>query len=294
MVFSYNQEIKTTIATIQNGNANEQYKCSFRACANPVCTCGTLYLTFFPLENKDQDNPISTQIVMLNIIRRGLDYKVESEIPEETLEFANLLLSSMDDADFQFLWEDYSTIKNKMTAKAANDSIEAHFDYHEIEENGLMVTYNDILPYGDHLFVKLNGEKYWIYDQYCVLPKCACSEASLAFCKVGEFNEPMTEPVEEQYSVTLDYRNRKWGMLKGDTNSADIKTVRAAVEEQIPDICEKLLNRHTKLKSIYSHCKKRHLKQKQQHHPPEAGRNDPCPCGSGKKYKKCCLGKSST
>jgi len=21
---------------------------------------------------------------------------------------------------------------------------------------------------------------------------------------------------------------------------------------------------------------------------PEIGRNDPCPCGSGKKYKKCC------
>jgi len=24
---------------------------------------------------------------------------------------------------------------------------------------------------------------------------------------------------------------------------------------------------------------------------PTVGRNDPCPCGSGKKYKKCCLGK---
>jgi uncharacterized protein len=24
---------------------------------------------------------------------------------------------------------------------------------------------------------------------------------------------------------------------------------------------------------------------------PDAGRNDPCPCGSGRKYKKCCLGK---
>ncbi len=23
--------------------------------------------------------------------------------------------------------------------------------------------------------------------------------------------------------------------------------------------------------------------------PPKTGRNDPCPCGSGKKYKKCCL-----
>jgi len=24
-------------------------------------------------------------------------------------------------------------------------------------------------------------------------------------------------------------------------------------------------------------------------HTPKVGRNDPCPCGSGKKYKKCCL-----
>jgi len=23
--------------------------------------------------------------------------------------------------------------------------------------------------------------------------------------------------------------------------------------------------------------------------PPKIGRNDPCPCGSGKKFKKCCL-----
>ncbi|MBQ8412376.1 MAG: SEC-C domain-containing protein, partial [Lachnospiraceae bacterium] len=22
--------------------------------------------------------------------------------------------------------------------------------------------------------------------------------------------------------------------------------------------------------------------------PPKVGRNDPCPCGSGKKFKKCC------
>jgi uncharacterized protein YecA (UPF0149 family) len=25
----------------------------------------------------------------------------------------------------------------------------------------------------------------------------------------------------------------------------------------------------------------------------KVGRNDPCPCGSGKKYKKCCLSKGS-
>ena len=26
---------------------------------------------------------------------------------------------------------------------------------------------------------------------------------------------------------------------------------------------------------------------------PKVGRNDPCPCGSGKKHKKCCLGVSA-
>jgi preprotein translocase subunit SecA len=25
---------------------------------------------------------------------------------------------------------------------------------------------------------------------------------------------------------------------------------------------------------------------------PKVGRNEPCPCGSGKKYKKCCLNKN--
>lgn len=30
------------------------------------------------------------------------------------------------------------------------------------------------------------------------------------------------------------------------------------------------------------------LKQSQQKHAPKIGRNDPCPCGSGKKYKQCC------
>ena len=26
----------------------------------------------------------------------------------------------------------------------------------------------------------------------------------------------------------------------------------------------------------------------------KVGRNDPCPCGSGKKYKKCCMGKNES
>ncbi len=30
------------------------------------------------------------------------------------------------------------------------------------------------------------------------------------------------------------------------------------------------------------------------HAPPQVGRNEPCPCGSGKKFKKCCIDKAAT
>lgn len=29
--------------------------------------------------------------------------------------------------------------------------------------------------------------------------------------------------------------------------------------------------------------------QQQKRRPPQVGRNDPCPCGSGRKFKHCCL-----
>jgi len=30
-------------------------------------------------------------------------------------------------------------------------------------------------------------------------------------------------------------------------------------------------------------------KKQMERKPPKVGRNEPCPCGSGKKFKKCCL-----
>lgn len=53
-----------------------------------------------------------------------------------------------------------------------------------------------------------------------------------------------------------------------------------------------------KLKGLIEHKKEEQLekerlasmpKQPFIREEPRVGRNDPCPCGSGKKYKKCCL-----
>jgi len=283
MVFSVNSETKKIIATILDGDITDQYECSLLSCDNPVCSCGTVYLNLSPAQHKD--SLMSSHRVDIDIIQRNLGYKDEKKVSIEDLEFASLFLSKLNETDFQFLWEMYFSYKNKISEEALLDSIDAHFDYHEIEKNGLMSAYNEVLPYGDQMFVTINSIKCIIFDQYCLLPHCSCTDTTLTIFSAVEPEKTR----KELYSVTLNYRKKLWGALEERAISVPIKTVKSAIEKQIPDFYERLLKRHRKLKGIYAHCKKKHFAPQQPLHVPKVGRNDPCPCGSGKKYKRCCL-----
>ena len=184
------------------------------------------------------------------------------------------------------MYKYYFGFKNKISEKASPDTIDGYFDYHEVEYNGLMSAYNDILPYGDQLLVTIKGEQCIIFDQYCLLPKCPCTDTNLdiiSFDKHGNMGK-------ELYFVELNYRKKRWKLVDKSSFSISQATIKAAVEEQIPDIYKQMHKRHIKLKAIYAHCKNRHFSSKQELQLTKVGRNDPCPCGSGKKYKKCCLG----
>jgi hypothetical protein len=285
MVFSVENETDNIVAAIQSGDITRRYECTLASCDNPVCVCGTVYMSFSPLEHEDEDNLISPYKVDIDVVQKKLAYKDKKKVSKENLKFAKSLLSSMDEADFQLLWRFYFNYKNEKTEKAPIDSIEAVFDYQQVENDGLMYAYKDVLPYGDHLFVSMKGKDCLIFDQYCLLPKCSCTDTTLTF-----FSEEGTDKKgKELFSVALNYKKKQWGAVEGHAVSVDVESARSAIEEQIPDIYKRLLKRHKKLKGIYAHCKKKHFSQQTQL--PKVGRNDPCPCGSGKKYKKCCLGK---
>jgi preprotein translocase subunit SecA len=70
------------------------------------------------------------------------------------------------------------------------------------------------------------------------------------------------------------------------------ETMQDNIDEQISNF---LLNMHItqntepqKQKPIITNDGKEHLKSKPKKNDSKIGRNDPCPCGSGKKYKQCC------
>jgi len=58
-----------------------------------------------------------------------------------------------------------------------------------------------------------------------------------------------------------------------------------ALKEVLPDLDPVLAKRQALLRRLYRRALSRKTSRLQA---PELGRNERCPCGSGKKYKKCC------
>lgn len=283
-VFSVENDTDIIVAAVQKDGITRQYDCKVGCCDNPVCTCGILHMGFSPREDQGGNQPVAPYKVDIDVIRKQVAYKDENKVPKQDMAFAKLLISSLDSADFQFLWQLYFARKNDYTKQAPIDSIEAVFDFQEVEESGLMYAYKDVLPYGDFLQVRLKGKECFIFDQYCLKTKCSCTDATMTFVSVDE-DAGTTE--DELFTVRVNYRKKQWSTVEDQAIPADVETARSVMESQIPDLYKKLLKRHIQLKGIYAHCKKRHFKQQVQL--PTVGRNDPCPCGSGKKYKKCCM-----
>jgi len=289
MVLAIDNKSKRIIATVQEGERIKEYESIITGCENPVCTCETVYLDLIPTEIIDENKEhLPPRKVEIDIIEKSLGYKNKKKVSKEELRFAQQFLSQLDENDFQVLHKSHVAFKNKISEEASPDSINAFFEYDEVEYNALMSAYNDVLPYGDNLLVTINGKECIIIDQYCLLPKCPCTDTNLNIFSVDKVGKTGTELC----SVSVNYRKKVWKIIEEFSLPVTLKTVRTTIEDQLPNIYKQLQKRHIKLKAIYAHCKKKHHSPKEELQLPKVGRNDPCPCGSGKKYKKCCLRKS--
>lgn len=139
----------------------------------------------------------------------------------------------------------------------------------------------------EKLFKMRSGDhKYIVFDSYCVVPDCDCTETRLSFTKETEKSS-----TDEDFSFTFDYKN---GKVKDRFNisSQALKEIPNEFTNEMGKILEE---RHKELKEKlepYIINKIENFKKKSVFRNRKVGRNEPCPCGSGKKYKKCCLDKN--
>ena len=103
----------------------------------------------------------------------------------------------------------------------------------------------------------------------------------------GGLAEAWKEVLEEK---TEQIKKGKVGINPyGATNGAEFFAVMTEYFFERP---RKLLKRHPRLYRLLAHTFNQHPAKKDPSElktVEEPGRNDPCPCGSGEKYKKCCL-----
>ena len=292
MVFSIERETKQLVASLPRGDGREDYDCVADACRNPACRCLTMTIAYRARAagGAGESAPAPERTVALDLGMETIDGKFRTRASPSDLAFAEAVLAAMEPADFDLLGRIHFMIKSRETELAQPAEIDARFDFDEIERSSLMQAYNDILPFAETMHVVVDGIEHVVLDQYCVRPRCRCTDAHINLLPITE-GSGVLEPTDV---VSVDYAGRTWGRVENEPLSCDIATLRRLMESTIPDLYAKLNARHQRLRAIYAHCRKRARTAVAGSIPAgTVGRNDPCPCGSGKKLKKCCLGKGT-
>ena len=145
-------------------------------------------------------------------------------------------------------------------------------------------------PVGEH-FVECGDAEYLVTEHYCPNPACPCREVHLSFLRYKPIPGGAERwKAEEQFNakVTLDGQAAVQTVFEESRDEAEAAL--AVWHQKYGKDLEGLRWRYEKIKEIARRSAPALLRQRERptHRSGRVGRNDPCPCGSGKKYKKCC------
>jgi len=125
--------------------------------------------------------------------------------------------------------------------------------------------------------------KYFFFESYCNDNKCDCRRV---FLNVG-YNEEIVATIGYGWESLEFYK--KWsgdGVIAKEMKGPILEFggVHTKYSEMILELFKEIMMND----SVFIERLKRHYEMFKST-PEKVGRNEPCPCGSGIKYKKCCL-----
>lgn len=280
MIFNENYEnIENFVAVLHGIKGEAGYICQISSCNNPACNCGEISVALEPLPGSGDTE---THNIHLNIGARTV------KSPEPDNAFAKVFHSQMTEEDWQLLKAYYLAYKGGIACNEPVESILYKFDNYAIK-NGALVTYKDVLPFDNSLWITLNEIDYTVFDRYCLNPSCDCKDALICFARLPADNGKKMK-VKDDCAFFVGYLSRKWVEERID-RIVPMAAFRAALEDRYPDFYVMLNERHEKLRQIYAQSRNDSDMQEPRQllsRVGRIGRNEPCPCGSGKKYKRCC------
>jgi hypothetical protein len=287
----------------------EGLACIVSVCPHIECACEDVYLDAFIVEGQASAVSWDQEGVHLSLpagtgnTRTTLDVKLSAIVDPctgETLAHPDLpdatdpallrwLASEMDGELLEVLYRFWALAKGHAPERQAKD-----IGLDEVEKYHLAY-FDDLIEGTRPDEYILGGRRYWNALYLCPYADCDCHRAEVVF-----FDEaPESAAVEPDGAV---------GSLRLELGGAGgFKIVEMAAELGVPahlirDLWASFERRHDAgsfLRRREAQCKAVgetlwSPAAKPARAVPQPGRNDTCSCGSGKKFKKCCLGKGET
>jgi len=272
-------------------HAGERYRLELGFCPNPVCRCGAISVR---AEREGLDKADNRALVpafefSVDIFEKGLGASPGS-MTKYDQNFGDAFVDHLTEQDWGLLTDSLRSFKLTRMNEVRDEELRTQFFADQIEENAAMVGFHDILPYAEENAIEIDNRGFVLDEQYCVKPGCNCSDVAVSLLDVDAINDHAGRV--EYPLILLDYRKATWRVERkgGEGNDLLNRIGKQLSRGEHPSCFER---HHKRLKALYRLYKERHnvgatptLASR------KIGRNSPCPCGSGKKYKKCCLGAS--
>jgi len=145
-------------------------------------------------------------------------------------------------------------------------------------QRGDLVAWNDVCTGVRQDYYVLDGQLHEADEMYCPVADCDCGEVLIYFETLNPLGSSTPGVVVVQRSGATEIRQSK-------TGSDLLEQLWAAFKLRHPNYLARFARRYLVIKSIGARLVSVSTPLKVV---PKVGRNDSCPCGSGKKYKKCC------
>lgn len=139
------------------------------------------------------------------------------------------------------------------------------------------VPFYEVFPSRWDLAVGFEGRLWWIVDLWRLKPGCACEEVALSLHAEGD---------DTQAFLVVDLPRRA---LAGPKPSETGLRLWEVLREN-PDVLAELDDRRSKIRRVARKLPAFLAPPRAAAPSAPVGRNEPCPCGSGKKHKRCCGG----
>jgi len=237
-------------------------------CTNPFCDCNHVTISLC-----NREEPDSRFSFLLHFNRKTGSLPNQPALTPKQSGLVKEFLQELSDELLVLFKQRY------MEAKAYGEKTPMSY---LVFEPGRYVNYMEIKPRAKELLdFSYKGDKHFAEDAYELDPRNDNKHVRLTFFKF-EPHEEKSPPILS-YTYYFDEKLREEEDSKLDADKTDLLI---QFNEFIPNLNEILKKRYKETKSIGSELLESAPKLEFQPH--KISRNDMCPCGSGKKYKKCC------